>query len=218
VSWQENAQEFIEENAAALATLAAVVVVSAVIIGKKIADCVKEQPQPPPPPPPVGSTRAELDDMARRLNRSIHEDGSEESRNVQAVVLTADGKYVVFTQREYNAFDDEIVALEKRYNVTIDERVIGDNPREDEGIHAEMLAVSWMLQNEIQGFNMIGVSRPPCARCAAVLDSLGIDHRVSDNAMTQNWVHPHRHADLPPPNGAMGNLPQKVTKNREYGW
>ncbi|WP_437633913.1 hypothetical protein [Sorangium sp. So ce854] len=166
------------------------------------------------------STRQELDDMAERLNLAIHGDGRFESRNVQAVVQTDDGTYIIFTQREYNAFDEAIQGIEARHGITIDDRVIGDNPREDENIHAEMLAVSWWLQGRIGDFNRIGVSRAVCARCAAVLAHYGIQHRPTDGAMTQNWVHPYRHADLDPDEmpAALRAIPQKVTKNREYGW
>ncbi|WP_437306017.1 hypothetical protein [Sorangium sp. So ce388] len=166
------------------------------------------------------STRQQLDGMAETLNLAIHGDGRLESRNVQAVVQTDDGTYIIFTQREYKAFDEAIEDIEGRHDITIDDRVIGDNPREDENIHAEMLAVSWWLQGHIPAFNRIGVSRAVCARCAAVLDHYGIQHRPTDNAMTQNWVHPYRHADLDPAGmpGGLRALPQKVTKGKGYGW
>ncbi|MGK3988318.1 hypothetical protein WME99_35075 [Sorangium sp. So ce136] len=166
------------------------------------------------------STRQQLDGMAETLNLAIHGDGRLESRNVQAVVQTDDGTYVIFTQREYRSFDEAIEGIEGRHRITIDDRIIGDNPREDENIHAEMLAVSWWLQGHIRAFNRIGVSRAVCARCAAVLAHYGIQHRPTDNAMTQNWVHPYRHADLDPDGmpGALKALPQKVTKGKGYGW
>ncbi|XXY54966.1 hypothetical protein WME91_27925 [Sorangium sp. So ce269] len=166
------------------------------------------------------STRQQLDGMAETLNLAIHGDGRLESRNVQAVVQTDDGTYIIFTQREYNAFDEAIEGIESRHRIKIDDRVIGDNPRDDENIHAEMLAVSWWLQGHIRAFNRIGVSRAVCARCAAVLAHYGIQHRPTDNAMTQNWVHPYRHADLDPDGmpGALKALPQKVTKGKGYGW
>ncbi|WP_438006541.1 hypothetical protein WME89_49555 [Sorangium sp. So ce321] len=166
------------------------------------------------------STRQQLDGMAETLNLAIHGDGRLESRNVQAVVQTDDGTYVIFTQREYRSFDEAIEGIEGRHRITIDDRIIGDNPREDENIHAEMLAVSWWLQGHIRAFNRIGVSRAVCARCAAVLAHYGIQHRPTDSAMTQNWVHPYRHADLDPSGmaGPLRALPQKVTKGKEYGW
>ncbi|WP_437755234.1 hypothetical protein [Sorangium sp. So ce1389] len=166
------------------------------------------------------STRQQLDGMAETLNLAIHGDGRLESRNVQAVVQTDDGTYVIFTQREYRSFDEAIEGIEGRHRITIDDRIIGDNPREDENIHAEMLAVSWWLQGQIGAFNRIGVSRAVCARCAAVLAHYGIQHRPTDSAMTQNWVHPYRHADLDPSGmpGPLRALPQKVTKGKGYGW
>ncbi|XYH97287.1 hypothetical protein ACMHYB_57610 [Sorangium sp. So ce1128] len=166
------------------------------------------------------STRQQLDGMAETLNLAIHGDGRLESRNVQAVVQTDDGTYVIFTQREYRSFDEAIKGIEGRHRITIDERIIGDNPRNDQNIHAEMLAVSWWLQGHIRAFNRIGVSRAVCARCAAVLAHYGIQHRPTDSAMTQNWVHPYRHADLDPSGmpGPLRALPQKVTKGKGYGW
>jgi len=156
-----------------------------------------------------------LSAIAQSMNSS--NSGYSESRNTQAVALTEDGKVVAFSQREYSAFDEAILSAEKKYGITIDTRVIGDNKKEDEGIHAEMLAVSWWLLGNIKKPKLLGVSQVICARCQAVLDILGITGKPTGGSTTQNWVHPYRHAGLDPSEN-LQKLPQKVTKGKEYGW
>jgi hypothetical protein len=157
----------------------------------------------------------DLSSVAVSLNQS--HSGKKDSRNTQAVVVTGDNKVIVFTQREYKSFDDAIEEAEESYSITIDDRVIGDNPKEDEGIHAEMLAISWWLQGNIEKPKSIGVSQGVCARCMAVLDHYKIPYKPAGGAKTQNWVHPFRHAGQVP-KGALKKIPQKVTKGKEYGW
>ncbi len=123
---------------------------------------------------------------------------------------------LVFTQREYKAFDASIESAEVTYGVTIDERVIRDT-KDDEGIHAEMLAVSWWLKGKIKKPVKIGVSQSICARCQAVLDLLDIKGESAGGQTTRNWVHPYRHAGMTP-KGKLNAIPQKVTKGKEYAW
>jgi len=156
----------------------------------------------------------DLASAASDLNKS--HSGKKDSRNTQAMVVTSDGLALVFTQREYNAFDDSIESAEVTYGVPIDERVIGDT-KDDEGIHAEMLAVSWWLQGEIEKPVRIGVSQGICARCQAVLDLLDIKGEPAGGQTTRNWVHPYRHAGMTP-KGKLKAIPQKVTRGKEYGW
>jgi len=165
-------------------------------------------------------SRRTLDKIAESLNCSITEDRSPEPRSTQAVVQTEKGEYVMFTQREYNCFDDEIHAMDKKYRVWISERHIGDQSsgeEADEGIHAEMLAISFWLQGRINRPTAIGVSKSICPRCWEVLKYYGVERREQMEDNTPNWVHPSRHAGQEPPEG-LSHLPQKVTKNREYDW
>ena len=152
--------------------------------------------------------------MAEYINTSYS--GEAESRNTQAVALYGGKKGTLFTQREYSSFDQAIVHVEKKYGIKIDDRVIADQ-KDDEGIHAEMLAVSWWLQGHTKKPTFLGVSQGVCARCEAVLTILGITYEPSGGHYTANWVHPYRHAGMTP-KGKLAKLPQKVTKNKEYGW
>ncbi len=123
----------------------------------------------------------------------------------------------LFVQRESSAFDAAIEAVEKEYKITINERVIGDQKKEDEGIHAEMLAVSWWLLGKTTKPKFLWVSQGVCGRCEAVLNHLKIRYKPSGGHSTANWVHPYRHAGMTP-TGALAKLPQKVTKNIDYSW
>jgi hypothetical protein len=160
--------------------------------------------------------KKELSEVASLLNES--HSGKKDSRNTQAVVVTSDDKVILFTQREYSSFDSAIEEAEESYQITIDDRVIGDSRKEDEGIHAEMLAISWWLQGNIKKPKSVGVSQGVCARCGAVLKYYKIPYEPEGGNKTQNWVHPHRHAGMTPPEGALQKIPQKVTKGREYFW
>lgn len=171
--------------------------------------------RPVPANRPVAQRAAQdASDMAELINASYS--GEAESRNTQAVALYAGKKGILFTQREYGTFDEAIVEVEKKYGVKIDDRVIADQ-RDDEGVHAEMLAVSWWLQGHTTKPKFLGVSQGVCARCEAVLNLLGIPYEPSGGHYTSNWVHPYRHAGMVP-KGKLAELPQKVTKKREYGW
>jgi hypothetical protein len=143
--------------------------------------------------------------IALRVNSAPS--GNPDSRHTQAIVRTNSATRL-FTQREYNAFDGAITQAEQDYGVQINERVIGDNPRVDEHIHAEMLAVSTWFTGGSSKPVVIGVSQTVCARCASVLDLLGIDHAPTDEnaGNTRNWVHPLRHAEI----YAYDNLPEAV--------
>jgi hypothetical protein len=81
-----------------------------------------------------------------------------------------------------------------------------------------MLAVSWYLQKKMPKPEQIGVSQGICARCQEVLDHYGIVGAPAGGQTTQNWVDPHRHANMDPPDNYPTNLPQKVTKGTEYPW
>src|SRR5207253_508954 len=161
-----------------------------------------------------------LDVLAEELNKAYN--GEPMSQNVQAIVETTAGEYVVFVQREYKQYDEVLLDIATCTGKKIDQRVIGDQ-RDDESIHAEMLAVSWRIQRKIPGIRRIGISRPACSRCSAILRALGIPHR-SDHAVTQSWVHPCRHAgigeidDFPLLYLPLRALPQKVYKSRETPW
>jgi hypothetical protein len=163
-----------------------------------------------------------LDQSAVTLNQA--RTGQTDTRNTQAVSFGTGGSYTAYSQREYLVFDDAITELEQQHGVTIGERVIGDSP-DDEGIHAEMLAVSeWLVGNQEKPLRL-GVSQPVCARCQAILDILGIAYGNPGGQYTQNWVHPLRHAAnartvklSASVVAKLKQLPQKVTRGREYDW
>jgi GNAT superfamily N-acetyltransferase len=174
-----------------------------------------------------GFTPLVLSDMADHINQA--RTGLAESRNTQALTRSTSGTFMLFTQREYSAFDDAIMELENQHTIALDDRVIGDNRNEDEGIHSEMLAISQWLTGAISRPSLMGVSQPVCGRCAAVLDIFGIGYCPVGGQMTRNWVHPIRHAFgnfAQVPHGVLTatqvrdlrNLPQKVTNNRERNW
>ena len=159
----------------------------------------------------------DLEQVSVDLNKS--HSGKKDSRNVQATVITADGSVIVFSQREYSSFDGVIESAEATYSVTINDRVIGDT-KDDEGIHAEMLAISWWLQGNIKKPAKVGVSQGICARCQAVLDYFGITSGPAGGHYTKNWVHPYRHAYMAKSKvpAKLQKIPQKVTKGKEYSW
>jgi len=159
----------------------------------------------------------DLEQLSVDLNES--HSGKKDSRNVQATVVTEDGNVIVFSQREYSSFDEVIESAETTYSVTINDRVIGDS-KDDEGIHAEMLAVSWWLQGNIKKPKKIGVSQGICSRCQTVLDHFGITSSPAGGHKTRNWVHPYRHVGVVKSKVPvkLQSLPQKVTKGKEYSW
>jgi hypothetical protein len=154
-------------------------------------------------------------EIASALN-SAHT-GEAEKRNTQSIATYGKRQPMAFSQREYSAFDDAIEEAESTYGITIDERVIGDH-KDDEGIHAEMLTVSCWLIGQTTKPKYIAASQGVCARCQAVLDALKIPCGPKGGQNTQNWVHPYRHAGLTPPEGPLTEIPQKVTRNKEYPW
>ena len=159
----------------------------------------------------------DLEKISVGLNES--HSGKSDSRNVQATVVTEDDTVIVVSQREYSSFDEVIESAESEYNVTINDRVIGDG-KNDEGIHAEMLAISWWLQGNIKKPKKIGVSQGICARCQAVLDHFDITSSPAGGHYTKNWVHPYRHAYMAKAKVPvkLQKLPQKVTRGKEYSW
>lgn len=166
-----------------------------------------------------------LSDIAKYINQSAT--GVADSRHTQALVRTNSADRLV-TQREYSSFDDAILEMEETHDIVIKERIIGDT-KDDEGIHAEMLAVSCWLDGETSKPTSIGISKPACWRCGKVLTALGIPYKpATDDLETKNWVHPFRHAEASwqaidakitqKVRMQLLKLPQKVTKNKEYAW
>lgn len=176
-----------------------------------------------------GGKSPDLAGAAAELNLSIHGDAYE-TRNTQALALHDDGIFMA-TQREYNSFDTAIPQIEEKFHLPheILLRAIFDNRAEDEGIHAEMGIISQWLTGDIKKPRQIGASQPPCLRCALVCKILKISVTPRGNGnLTQNWVHPFRHAnmDLSEIKEIVGaaaydklmKLPQKVTKGKKYEW
>lgn len=161
--------------------------------------------------PPLSPGTSNLYDFALEINQA--RTGKPESRNTQAVVEYGGGTHTLYTQRWYSQMED---TMHSRTDIPVDTGAIVGDCKDDEGVHAEMLAISMWLQGETGKPVRMGVSKKVCGRCSEVLTHYGISHQ-SDGSLTQNWCHPHRHAGMTPPK-KLKHLPQKVTKGKEYPW
>lgn len=151
-----------------------------------------------------------LNSVAEDFNRAYS--GSLESRHTQAVTVDQDSNMFLFTQRYMKEMGN--VSLFDPLEIPDDSCVIGDQ-KDDENIHAEMLAISWYLQGKAKLPVHMGISKPVCARCSVVLTHYGIAHR-SDGALTKNWTSPWRHAEKYPPLALKGRIPEAVKKGKTY--
>lgn len=154
----------------------------------------------------------ELCDMAKKFNMASRPDGKLESRHTQAVTLDEDMRIMMFTQRWLAPMGE--VGLPDPIEMKDEDYVIGDQ-RDDENIHAEMLAISWYLQGKAKLPQHMGVSKPVCARCSVVLQYFDIAH-FSDGTKTKNWTSPWRHANQHPPIALKGRIPEIVRRSKEY--
>jgi hypothetical protein len=156
----------------------------------------------------------DLSEIAREHNKAAT--GELESRHTQAVTLDKDGRMMFYTQRWLSPMGE--VKVPVGFDMEDKDYVIGDCRKNDENIHAEMLAISWYLQGKAERPVHIGVSKPVCARCSVVLSYFKIAHHT-DHAVTKNWTSPWRHAELYPPKALKGKIPEIVKSSRvtEYG-
>jgi nucleic acid/nucleotide deaminase of polymorphic system toxin len=156
----------------------------------------------------------DLSEIAREHNKAAT--GELESRHTQAVTLDKDGRMMFYTQRWLSPMGE--VKVPEGFDLEDKDYVIGDCRKNDENIHAEMLAISWYLQGKAERPVHIGVSKPVCARCSVVLSYFKIAHHT-DHAVTKNWTSPWRHAELYPPKALKGKIPEIVKSSRvtEYG-
>jgi OTT_1508-like deaminase len=148
----------------------------------------------------------ELNDMARQFNRAYT--GNPESRHTQAVAMDEDDGMMMYTQRWMAKMGE--VSFADPIEFKDNEIVIGDQ-KNDENIHAEMLAISWYLQGKAGKPAHMGVNKPVCARCSVVLNYFNVAH-YSDGDITKNWTSPWRHANQHPPNALKGRIPEIVRK------
>lgn len=151
-----------------------------------------------------------LNSVAQDFNRAYS--GQLESRHTQAVTVDQDSNMFLFTQRYMAEMGN--VALVDPLEIPDNSCVIGDQ-KDDENIHAEMLAISWYLQGHAKLPVHMGISKPVCARCSVVLTHYRIAH-YSDGALTKNWTSPWRHANLYPPLALKGRIPEAVKRGKIY--
>lgn len=151
----------------------------------------------------------DLSDIAREHNKAAT--GELESRHTQAVALDKDGRMTFYTQRWLSPMGE--VKVPEGFDLEDKDYVIGDCRKNDENIHAEMLAISWYLQGKAERPVHIGVSKPVCARCSVVLNYFKIAHHT-DKSVTKNWTSPWRHAELYPPKALKGKIPEIVKSSR----
>lgn len=151
-----------------------------------------------------------LNSVAQDFNRAYS--GQLESRHTQAVTVDQDSNMFLFTQRYMKEMGN--VGLIDPLEIPDNSCVIGDQ-KDDENIHAEMLAISWYLQGHAKLPVHMGISKPVCARCSVVLTHYRIAH-YSDGALTKNWTSPWRHANLDPPLALKGRIPEAVKRGKIY--
>lgn len=164
------------------------------------------------PKTPLSPSTLELYDHAEEINKA--RTGSAETRNTQAIAQYPSGTNTLHTQRWYSQMEGTMHGHE---SLVLDEGVQVCDSKGDDNVHAEMLIISNWLKGETDKPKRIGVSKPVCGRCSAVLQYYKISHRT-DNALTKNWNHPYNHANLGKPPGALALLPALVNKSIEYGW
>lgn len=163
-------------------------------------------------PTPMSPSSLELYGHAEEINKA--RTGSPETRNTQAIAQYPSGTNTLHTQRWYSQMEE---TMHSHGSLVLDEGVQVCDGKDDDNIHAEMLIISNWLKGETEKPKRIGVSKPVCKRCSAVLQYYKISHR-SDNALTKNWNHPYNHAGKGKPPGALALLPALVNKSVEYDW
>ena len=127
-------------------------------------------------PPVTSGARSELDNVAFNIHNA-YDWGGRGDQCVTAVVRENTGRYVVFSQRHMDVMAQYGREHYAAYNLT-------HMPGGGDHLHAEMYAVlHYLLQQRHPGHMIasIGVSKPICPLCKAVLDYLGIEYN-------ENWI------------------------------
>lgn len=153
----------------------------------------------------------ELSGIAQSLNKAASEDDQLDGRHVQAVTLDKGGRIMVFTQKWRTAMGD--VQVPQIFEPEDKDYVVRN--KKDNHLHAEMLAISSYLQGHAKLPQYIGVSKPVCARCSAVLTFFKIPH-YTDGDLTDSWISPWHHAKQKPPVALKGKIPKTVRKKRIF--
>jgi hypothetical protein len=140
--------------------------------------------------PVTDDNRSALDDIAVNLHRAYNWDGHEDECVTAVVQGKNTGQLTVFSQRFMKAMENYATAHYAN-------RKISFMPGGGSHLHAEMYAVLHYLlleQNPGEHIGVIGVSKPICPLCAAVLDHLGIkyDKRWVTDSLSANWIDPWR--------------------------
>lgn len=137
--------------------------------------------------PVANANRSVLDDVAFNIHNAYNWRGHGEEC-VTAVVHEAGGQRLVFPQRYMKA-------MQTYARLHYGNLLLTFRPGGGAHLHAEMYAVQYYLllgQDPGQRIVSIGVSKPICPMCAAVLDHLGIDYTegwITDD-VSNNWINP----------------------------
>lgn len=126
--------------------------------------------------PVTSSSRSALDDVAYNIHNAYDWQGRAD-QCVTAVVRKSNGRYVVFAQRF-------MTVMEEYGSRHYADHQLSFKPGGGAHLHAEMYAVLHYLQrgkHPGQEIERIGVSKPICPLCRAVLIHLGI-------RFTEGWV------------------------------
>lgn len=137
--------------------------------------------------PTTSSSRSSLDDVAYNVHNAYDWQGRGD-QCVTAVVRKSNGRHVVFAQRFMNAMEEYGTRHYADHDLTF-------KPGGGSHLHAEMYAVlHYLLRGKHPGreIERIGVSKPICPLCRAVLTYLGI--RFSESWVTaeasSHWIDP----------------------------
>jgi hypothetical protein len=141
-------------------------------------------------PPQTGASRSALDNMAYNIHRA-YDWGGHEDQACTVVVKKPSGAYVLFAQRFMTAME---AYARHHYGSVIWRFKPGGGPH----LHAEMYAVLNYLQKHggdpAHSIAEIGVSKPICADCEAILHHLGIVYNTAwtSGQSTTHWLDPWR--------------------------
>ncbi|MBD7923371.1 hypothetical protein [Xanthomonas bonasiae] len=127
-------------------------------------------------PPTTNARRSALDDVAHNIHNAYDWQGHGD-QCVTAVVRKRNGRHVVFSQRFMSAMEDYALRHYADHGLVF-------KPGGGAHLHAEMYAVLHYLlrgKNPASEIERIGVSKPICPLCRAVLQYLGI-------AFSEAWV------------------------------
>lgn len=138
-------------------------------------------------PPTTDARRSPLDDVAHSIHNAYDWQGHGD-QCVTAVVRKRNGRHVVFSQRSMSPMQAYARSHYADHGLVF-------KPSGGSHLHAEMYAVFHYLQrgkNPASEIERIGVSKPICPLCSAVLRYLGIgfSERWVTSAASTHWLDP----------------------------